>query len=183
MYYGDEIGMLDLPIPADKLRDPWPLIAGLPHLSRDPARTPMQWDATSSAGFIPALSTPASEPWLPIHPDYNQRNVRTQLDDPRSLLNLYRRLLQLRRSSPALHAGAYQGMDEAPAGTYLYYRIHSEQTVLVALNFLADETRLQLNESQPGRILISTELDREGEIASSQLVLRGHEGMVIQLGR
>jgi alpha-glucosidase len=181
IYYGDEIGMLDMPIPIDRQRDPWPKIAGLPHLSRDPARTPMQWDATPGAGFSQVSGTSTAEPWLPIHPDYRQRNVRTELDDPNSLLNLYRQLLRLRRSCPALHAGSYQGVAEVPAGTYMYYRLHPEQSILVALNFGADERLLQLSDPRRGRLLLSSGLDREGEIDLGHFVLRGHEGIVIQL--
>ena len=79
LYYGDEIGMADVPIPPERVVDPG---AG-----RDPVRTPMQWDA--DGGFT------AGEPWLP----YGDLavNVAAQRDDPRSMLTLHRRLLALRR--------------------------------------------------------------------------------------
>ena len=182
IYYGDEIGMTDCPIPLDQLRDPWPLVAGLPHLSRDPQRTPMQWEAAPSAGFIPQASAPGrAEPWLPINPDHRLRNVQTQLADSRSQLSLYRRLLHLRRTSPALHAGSYRSAVGAPEGTYVYYRTQGEQELLVALNFTAAEVMLQLGDARSGRLVLSTELDREGSVRLSRCALRAHEGIVIEL--
>jgi len=182
IYYGDEIGMTDGPIPEHRLRDPWPMTAGLPHLSRDPARTPMQWEANPGAGFSREMAnSERPEPWLPINPDHRQRNVQAQLADPRSLLSLYRRLLQLRRSSPALHSGSYRSAAGAPEGTYVYYRSSGEQEFLVALNFGAGELLLQLPESRPGRVLLSTELDREELVQLTRCRLRGHEGIIVQL--
>jgi alpha-glucosidase len=181
IYYGDELGMIDISIPPDMMRDPWPMRAGLPHLSRDPARTPMQWDGSTSAGFSPAAASPAPEPWLPLHPGYRERNVEIQRADPRSQLNLYRRLLQLRRSSPALHSGSYRPAADAPAGSYLYYRSLGEQEFLVALNFTASELRLQPEDLRSGRLVLSTELDREGPVQLSGLSLRPHEGIVVAL--
>jgi alpha-glucosidase len=182
IYYGDEIGMTDAPIPEHQRRDPWPKTAGLPHLSRDPARTPMQWEAGPGAGFSTAAANlQRPEPWLPINPDHRQRNVQAQLADSRSLLSLYRRLLQLRRTSPALHSGSYRSAAGAPEGTYIYYRSHGEQELLVALNFTAAEVMLQLEDARAGRLLLSTELDREESVRLSRCALRAYEGIVIEL--
>lgn len=183
IYYGDELGMTDAPIPQDRLRDPWPMMAGLPHLSRDPARTPMQWDASPSAGFSPASEGSAPpEPWLPLHPDHRQRNVQIQLADPRSPLNLYRALLRLRRASPALHSGSYLSAAGAPQDSYVYYRTLGEQEFLVALNFTDRQMQLQLDDVRSGQIVISTDLDRQEPAQLSRLRLRPHEGVVVALG-
>jgi len=182
IYYGEEIGMTDGPIPEHRLRDPWPRTAGLPHLSRDPARTPMQWEATPGAGFSPAAAnSERPEPWLPINPNHRLRNVQTQLADSRSQLSLYRRLLHLRRTSPALHTGSYRSAAGAPEDTYVYYRTQGEQELLVALNFTAAEVMLQLGDARSGRLVLSTELDREGSVRLSRFALRAHEGIVIEL--
>src|SRR6185503_14487766 len=90
LYYGDEIGMRDVPIPAERVRDPFEKnVPGL-GLGRDPERTPMQWDGSGGAGFT------TGEPWLPLADDVAAVNVEMQRDDTRSLLALYRRLLALR---------------------------------------------------------------------------------------
>ena len=88
-----------------RLRDPlgintWPLA----FLGRDPERTPMQWDASSDAGFG---SGPA-QPWLPINDDYLARNVAVQEKDEASMLSWYRSLLGLRRSRPLAARGGHR---------------------------------------------------------------------------
>jgi len=142
----------------------------------------MQWEATPGAGFSPAMAnSERPEPWLPINPDHRQRNVQAQLADSRSLLGLYRRLLHLRRTCPALHAGSYRSAAGAPEGTYIYYRTQGEQELLVALNFGAGELLLQLPEGRPGRVLLSTELDREELVQLTRCRLRAHEAIIVQL--
>jgi alpha-glucosidase len=178
IYYGDEIGMADGPIPEERRRDPWPLISGLPQLSRDPARTPMLWDASPRAGFSPAAEV---EPWLPIHPEYRQHNVQAQLADPKSLLNLYRALLRLRRQTPALHSGSYRPVDGVPVDTYVYFRAQSDQELLVALNFASAERVIALDDPRPAEILLSTEMDRQQNVELNRLRLRGNEGVVVRL--
>jgi alpha-glucosidase len=95
MYYGDELGMTDVPIPAERVHDPWERnVPGL-GLGRDPERTPMQWSAEPHAGFSTV------EPWLPVAADFGTHSVARERDDPRSMLTLYRRLIALRRAAPA----------------------------------------------------------------------------------
>ena len=78
LYYGDEIGMQDVPIPPEKEQDPFGLrVPGL-GLGRDPARTPMQWDDSPNAGF----SSEGVETWLPLAEDFRIVNVEAQIDDP-----------------------------------------------------------------------------------------------------
>lgn len=57
--------------------------------------TPFQWDATKFAGFMPENAS--KKPWLPIHPNAKELNVAAQKDQPRSTLNFYKQLLQLRK--------------------------------------------------------------------------------------
>ena len=68
LYYGDEIGMRDVDVPAAKARDPWG--RKLPGLSRDPSRTPMQWDGSKSSGFS---KSPPGRLWLPQAEDYRNK--------------------------------------------------------------------------------------------------------------
>ena len=77
---------------------------------------------------------PPAKPWLPVHPDYPQRNVAAQQADPDSLFNFTRTLLTLRRENPALHAGDYTAL-ETRGKVLAYLRSTPEQAVLVALNF------------------------------------------------
>ncbi|WP_273847569.1 alpha-amylase family glycosyl hydrolase [Rubrobacter calidifluminis] len=167
LYYGDEIGMHDVPVPPGRIQDPFG--KSFPQLGRDPARTPMQWDDSENAGFT------AGEPWLPLAEDYEEVNVARQRKDPRSLLNLYRRLIALRRSEGALSTGDYAslGID----GDLLYYaREHEGRRLLVVLNLGSDVQ----STTARGRIVLSTGLDREGEEVSGRLTLAGGEGVILR---
>ncbi len=135
LYYGEEIGMRDLPLKRREILDPpgqryWPIYKG-----RDGCRGPMQWDDSPQAGFSRA------QPWLKVHPDYPRRNVAAQEADPHSLLNFTRRLIALRREHPALRRGAFVPLS-APPGVLTYLRRSESQTVWVALNFTARPARL-----------------------------------------
>src|SRR5215204_5553989 len=91
IYYGDEIGMNNVPIAPHQIRDPFERnVPGL-GLGRDGCRTPMQWDAEACAGFC------NTEPWLPLDPSYPVSNVAEQRQDPASVYSLYRKLISLRR--------------------------------------------------------------------------------------
>ncbi len=102
LYQGEELGLAQAQIPFEKLRDPeaianWPLTQG-----RDGARTPMPWDDRQpNAGFS------AAEPWLPIPQNHAQRAVSVQNADPDSVLAAARRLIALRRDTPALRQGDF----------------------------------------------------------------------------
>ncbi|MCI0579696.1 MAG: alpha-glucosidase, partial [Chloroflexi bacterium] len=86
---------------------------------RDKCRTPMQWANAANAGFSPA----GVQTWLPVNPNYAQGiNLADQLDDPASLLNFYRRLLRLRRQTPALIAGDYQPLHETAVDYLAFLR-------------------------------------------------------------
>jgi alpha-glucosidase len=176
LYYGDELGMEDVPVPPEKVQDPWGLrVAGL-GLGRDPERSPMLWDDTANAGFCP----PGAEPWLPIDPAYSTRNVQGQLVNPRSMLVLTRELLRLRRAHRALHAGSYAPLDPVPPDCFAYLRQHSDERLLVALNFAPEERVVRAPGLGSGEIVLSTRADRAGHIDLGMLRLRGHEGCLIQ---
>ncbi len=177
LYYGDEIGMTDVPIPVEKEQDPWG--KRVPGLGRDPQRTPMQWTDGLNAGFS---SADPQALWLPLSPDYQMINVALELNDPRSILNLYRSLLSYRRSHLSLQAGDYQPLDDLPESVFAYLRrAHGFPGILVVLNFAAEAVRLQLPGSLDGHLVLSTYLDHEGEIDLQHLTLRAYEGLLIEV--
>lgn len=171
MYYGDEIGMRDVPIPLDRVQDPYEKNVPGIGVGRDPCRTPMQWDGSPNAGFT------NGEPWLPLAGDAGAVNVTAERDAPGSLLNLYRRLIALRRSEPALLAGSY-----APAGVgdswFAFVREHGGRRFLVALNLGPAPQGIDV---PAGRIAISTHPDRNGTEVGGTIDLRGDEAVVVRL--
>jgi alpha-glucosidase len=115
LYYGDEIGMTDVHVPVELQRDKMTLGEGDGrHGNRDRGRTPMQWDATATAGFTAAQVTP----WLPVG-DAAQVNVASQRDDPGSVLRFCRDLLQLRKAEFGGQIASYQALP-SPPGVWAY---------------------------------------------------------------
>lgn len=177
LYYGDEIGMENGIIPPDMVQDPWD--KRVPGCGRDPGRTPMQWDASSNAGFTHHDSTP----WLPIAKEFREINVEKQLEQPTSLLSLYRRLLAFRRNSSALLEGSYRALDDVAQSCFVFLRQSDAHSLLVALNFSDDEQTLEFPELGVGQLKISTFLDREGELDLKRFSLRANEGLLVELLR
>ncbi len=173
LYYGDEIGMVDVPLPHDRARDPWE--AREPGKGRDAERSPMQWDASPNAGFCP----PESEPWLPLAPDADHVNVAGQAEDPGSLLSLTRRLITLRRTHPALALGDFAAFGPTPDGTYAFRRLAPVSgAVTVALNLTDAPARLA--GVRPGHVLIGTRPDRDGASVDGELELGPNEAVVVE---
>ena len=94
LYYGDELGLANVPIPPERERDPFGIRQPGTGQGRDPIRTPMPWDGSANCGFT------TGEPWLPLGADHAEQSVEAQRRDPASMLILTRTLLELRGSSP-----------------------------------------------------------------------------------
>lgn len=170
LYYGDELGIGDVVIPKNRQCDPWGRNEAAFNVSRDPARTPMQWDNTPYAGFS------THEPWLPLTEDHRTRNVMTLRRDAHSILSLYRNLLMLRRRFKALHMGDWRRLD-APEKILAYERRHDGERIFVALNFGDVAAHVPLPEN--GRLLLSTQGDRTDENITGAIRLRPDEGVMI----
>ena len=164
LYQGDELGIGEVPIPPDRIRDPQHFRQPELDIGRDRSRTPMPWDASANAGFSTA------EPWLPLNPDWPTRNVAAQEGDPRSMLHFYRQLLALRRRTPALALGDL-ALIEADAGVLAYERRHGGETIRVALNLSAESRHVPF----AGEVLASTLPPRQTDgtlLPNEGLILR-----------
>ena len=125
LYYGDEIGLPDVPLDPANALDPVPRRTGKPERNRDPCRTPMQWSDEAGAGFTEAGGRAVAAARGP-----GRLQRRRQRDDPGSQLHLTRDLIALRRAQPDLRGGDYETLP-APAGAWAWRR--GERHV-VALN-------------------------------------------------
>src|SRR5712671_1986337 len=173
IYYGDEIGMHQVAIAPDQVRDPFEKNVPGIGVGRDGCRTPMQWDATDNSGFS------AGVPWLPLADYFAQENVVNLDADTKSILSLYKALIALRRMLPQLVTGTYEPV--AAQGDLLLYRRKSEgQAVTVALNLGAEPVSVTSNSIGFGsKVLLSTFLDRQSELIDGALDLRGNEGVIV----
>ena len=150
IYYGEEIGMRNGILRKKDLRDPmgkkyWPFFSG-----RDKARTPMQWISQENAGFS------AGNPWLPLNKDFPTRNVQYQSEDAGSVLNLYRKLIELRKNSPSLQKGNYISLVQGERGILAYMRTHEEENRLIVLNFTSHCRKISIPSVENGMVLVST---------------------------
>jgi len=180
-YYGEEIGMENVPIPLELVQDPpavnQPEIAHV--VGRDPERTPMQWNGSANAGFAPS----GVAPWLAVAQDFAERNVAVQDKDPTSMLNLYRALSKLRRSEIALHAGAYASVDTGESDVFAYTRRHpGAAQYLVVLNFGGIRHTLDLRKvASTAEIAIATEKQQRGTVDLARLELGPNEGLLLRI--
>jgi alpha-glucosidase len=171
IFYGDELGMVDQDVPVERQRDHFGLAGGVTH---DPTRTPMPWTGAANGGFSTAG---AENLWLPVCREYKTINVQAQLADRGSSLNLYRRLLGLRRHSDALRFGDYRRHPASDEHCLAYERIAVDERKLVALNLTSQPRRLSLGEN--GMIDLSTDSGRSGESVSDVITVGPDEGVVI----
>jgi alpha-glucosidase len=178
IYYGDEIGMQDVPIPFDEVQDPQGLNMPDKNLSRDPARTPMQWDDSENAGFSTV------KPWLRIGRNYMHRNVANQRNRPHSMLVLYKRLIELRQSEPALMVGHYVPV-HADQQMIAYMRTaEGHDSFLIALNLSHKPSYFTAKHiSIKGTIEIATAPGMEGMRIENVINLYGDDGIIIRLDK
>jgi alpha-glucosidase len=171
LYYGDEIGMHQVAIAPDQVRDPFEKNVPGIGVGRDGCRTPMQWSAEPNAGFSSVA------PWLPLSDDFAHENVVNDQADERSILSLYKALIALRKQFPALVTGDYVPI-AAQGDLLLYRRRGSQGSAVIALNLGAQPVSLE-SDALGGEILLSTLMDRQGEKLHGVLDLRDNEGVII----
>jgi alpha-glucosidase len=174
LYYGDEIGMAQISIPLEAVQDPWERNEPGLGLGRDPQRTPMQWDNSLNSGFT------TGTPWLPLPEVSGRCNVESLSQNPGSILNLYRRIIEFRQSEPALTHGRYSQIDISGTDDLLCYeRGRGSGRVVIVLNFGAHHQTAESPQLHDLRIAISAHGDRDGEPVASPLRVRGNEGLIL----
>ena len=104
-------------------------------ISRDNARTPMQWDSTNYAGFS------ENTPWIDVNENYKSINVESQLANENSVLNFYKKLIKIRKENPSLIYGRYDMILEEDEKIYAYTRTLDNDKYVVIVN-LSDEEAL-----------------------------------------
>lgn len=148
-------------------------------MSRDNARTPVQWSSEKNAGFT------TGTPWLKVNSNYKEINVAAQEKDPNSVLNYYRKLVALRKSfeykevfTYGTFVPAYQDMDDIMA----YYRVDETRRILVAANFGINTTDLILDYSVK-EVLLSNKTDEKVLLQTDTISLNSCEVVVLELNK
>ena len=147
-------------------------------LSRDNARTPMQWNAEKNAGFT------TGTPWLKVNDNYTEINMETQDTDPDSVLNYYRKLIALRKS-PAYKEvftyGEFMPVYQNTCSVMAYYRKNEKQRILITANFGKEAVSLTL-EYPVKQILLSNMASAVHSLPANDIItLNSCEVLVFEL--
>ncbi|HIX30215.1 MAG TPA: alpha-glucosidase [Candidatus Blautia stercoravium] len=186
IYQGEEIGMTNAYF--DKMEDyrdiesintykeftenglmnPEEMMSALKAVSRDNARTPMQWNTNAHAGFT------TGEPWIKVNPNYLQINAEAAVEDKNSIYYYYQKLIKLRKNYEIIIDGIFEGLLEEDENIYAYARNLGSQRLVVACNFSGEEVFCNLfDRAEEGKELISNyEYHKDG-------MLKPYEARVI----
>ncbi len=180
MYYGEEIGMTDLPQPFDTSLDPIPhKFKSIPRfvfdmlgllINRDEVRTPMQWDETKNAGFSSAEKT-----WLPAHGNFNEINVEKENTESDSLLNAIQGLMSIRNEKISLREGLLKLMDGLPADILGFTRNFGGEETTILLNFDQGPKKFEFHNSE-----CIFKLSQNDNISNGTLNLSGFSGIILK---
>ena len=166
IYQGEELGMTNVHytkldqyedieslnaydeyVKKEKIVEPQTMLKYLSHMSRDNARTPMQWDDAKNAGFSEV------EPWFALNPNYQEINVKKELSDQDSVFYYYQKLVELRHQYPVIRYGSYQLLDPKDEQAFAYLREYQGTTLLVINNFTAETIERDYDQGK-GKLLL-----------------------------
>lgn len=196
IYQGEEIGMTNVAF--DNIKDYRDIETlyfyrrmtrkGLPkekimeaihRISRDNARTPMQWDESSCAGFTTGI------PWIKVNPNYPEINVAHNLKDSNSIFHYYQKIIQIRKENLIMIYGDYQLILEDDEHIYSYLRTLNKNQLLIILNFFSGQVIFNLPEDinyQEKELLISNyNVEKNEDI--KRIYLRPYEARVYKISR
>lgn len=135
--------------------------------SRDNARTPMQWSDEENAGFT------TGTPWLKVNPNYKDINAKNQVDDPNSIYNFYKKLIQLRKENKIMTYGTYAIELEDDPNIYMFTRTYKDQKLLVLCNFSSEPQTVHIGDIEGYHLLISND---EEKTLQETMTLNPYEG-------
>ena len=153
------------------MQDPWEKNEPGLGVGRDPWRTPLQWDESEGAGFT------AATPWLPLDQDFRHNNAVLKRE-PRSLLCLYHRLIELRRRHRALSVGAMRVL-AVENDVLCFERSCGGAGLVIALNFGDEDAPVEVPQLKGATALLSTFMDRGG--VTTDVRLRPNEGIIFSV--
>ena len=144
-------------------------------MSRDNARSPMQWDASEHAGFT------TGTPWLSVNENYKEINVEDQLQDTNSLLTFYKELIALRKNPEYKETIVYGKqipfMQEEPR-LMAFYRKSEEKTLLVLANYQKEERTVALESAVKNVVMNNYE---DVLVKENQIQLKGYQFLVVEM--
>ncbi|OZG64013.1 alpha-glucosidase [Bifidobacterium eulemuris] len=169
-----------------KIQSPESMMESLAAISRDNARTPMQWDASVYAGFTAPDAD--VEPWISVNPNHAAINAAAEFDDPDSVYGFYKQLIALRHDNPIVSAGDWNPVDGADEHVYAFVRELDGRRLLVMVNLSgrpvdlpAESAALLAAGVDESQIVIATRGASHAVVSIANNELAGWEGVVIAL--
>lgn len=172
VYYGDEVGMENVPVSPHAMQDP--ASANNPMGGRDPERSPMQWTSGRYAGFS------THKPWLPVPISARVYNVALEQRRPSSIFALYKKLLALRRDEPVFRDGMFTELhNDERRNVLVYERRGADKAYRVALNFSGKCRRVKLGRG--AKVVCFTYPNRRPFVRNGTVLLGPYEGVVARV--
>lgn len=184
IYQGEELGMTNVKYDIEDYRDveiinmynerlekgysKKEIMRSIYAKGRDNARTPMQWDDSENAGFT------TGTPWLRVNDNYKQINAKSQVDDPDSIFNCYRKLIQLRKQYPVFVDGKFTLLLEDDENIFAYERKDEDKTMIVVCNFFDKTVNMPLSDTCNDMEILITNYDSADNLA----ILRPYEARI-----
>ena len=184
IYQGEELGMTNVKYDIEDYRDveiinmynerlekgysKKEIMRSIYAKGRDNARTPMQWDDSENAGFT------TGTPWLRVNDNYKQINAKSQVDDPDSIFNCYRKLIQLRKQYPVFVDGKFTLLLEDDENIFAYERKDEDKTMIVVCNFFDKTVNMPLYDTCNDMEILITNYDSADNLA----ILRPYEARI-----
>ncbi len=189
VYQGEELGMTNYPFqsPADfrdiesinayrewcesgkaAHEDFWPCML---FISRDNARTPVQWDDSKNAGFT------SGTPWIPVNPNYTEINAKAETADQDSVFHYYKKLIALRKQNPIIVYGKYEPLLKDSEELFVYTRTLGGEKLFVACNFTDKEASLSLPEEFIGSDRLISNM--ENDYSRREIILKPYEAFAL----
>ncbi|MFI8575231.1 alpha-glucosidase [Rossellomorea aquimaris] len=193
IYQGQEIGMTNVQFPSIEDYDDVAVKnlyrlkreEGVPHQdimdiiwasSRDNSRTPMQWTDEGNSGFT------NGKPWMKVNPNYKTINVKAQEKDENSILNFYKKMIQLKKKEDVFTYGIYDLLLEKDKQIYAYTRTGEDRSMIVITNLSTKNAVCDLGELEVSSSnLLLNNYDAESHENVSKLTLKPYEARVYRL--
>jgi oligo-1,6-glucosidase len=189
-YYGDELGMVNIRFNSiddyhdvdtrnkyiglkNKGGDLDAFLEGQKQTSRENGRTPFQWNTTENSGFT------TGTPWLKVNPNYKTINAEAEEKDPNSVLNYFRKLVQLRKKEPTLVYGKYTLLDKENPNVYAYTRELNGKKILILLNFTDKNSSYKIGISTAKSKIILDNYTGTKKLKNN--ILRPYEAIIMEL--
>lgn len=144
----------------------------LKRISRDNARTPMQWDDGFNAGFT------TGTPWIKVNSNYTKVNAKKQVGNPDSVFSYYKELIKLRHENEIIVYGTYELLEPEDEKLFIYKRTLNQKRLMVICNFTDQDVLMP--ESVKKQIPENAEILISNYVENLNHLLRPYEAVVYQ---